>query len=301
MSEFDVYNRRVMELARDYLNITRYTFGLPDLTRPPTTSDLFNRPSPPEDDSVGRGGEVDGLGDRERSFSPDFEAWENLLLTIPPDVRMPSTQSSFTSATASASANSSQSSLPATLMTAPSSNSDDLATIDDDEDDFCPDLAAEGRRIERDLTATLGDDAVVHMDLSASGNLRNDSSGNRQISGYGTISPLPHSTRDDETDRNESATIHEQNIARMNTIARRLDAHRARLGETPHLVTLREREQELRSLENGFQRLQEDIVRDRVAAGLLSPDAILAPRNTAGTGTGSGSSRREDNRPTPNL
>ncbi|KAI9848160.1 MAG: hypothetical protein M1837_000834 [Sclerophora amabilis] len=48
---------------------------------------------------------VDGLGDRERSLSPD-DSWETLLMTIAPDQRLPSNDSSFTSATASASASS---------------------------------------------------------------------------------------------------------------------------------------------------------------------------------------------------
>lgn len=46
---------------------------------------------------------IDGLGDRQRSASPDDErddAWETLLTTITPDVNLPSTDSSFTSAAA---------------------------------------------------------------------------------------------------------------------------------------------------------------------------------------------------------
>ncbi|KAI9856654.1 MAG: hypothetical protein M1824_005351 [Vezdaea acicularis] len=48
---------------------------------------------------------ADGLGDRDRSISPDN--WETLLTTIPPDERAPSADSSFTSATATASASAS--------------------------------------------------------------------------------------------------------------------------------------------------------------------------------------------------
>ena len=47
---------------------------------------------------------VDGLGDRRRSFSSEDDAWDTLLTTITPDERVPSVHSSFTSATASASA-----------------------------------------------------------------------------------------------------------------------------------------------------------------------------------------------------
>ncbi|KAF2840599.1 hypothetical protein M501DRAFT_990574 [Patellaria atrata CBS 101060] len=48
---------------------------------------------------------VDGLGDRDRSFSPDAEynTWETMLTTIAPDTHLPSADSSFTSAAASAS------------------------------------------------------------------------------------------------------------------------------------------------------------------------------------------------------
>ncbi|CAO1600867.1 hypothetical protein XANCAGTX0491_004542 [Xanthoria calcicola] len=39
-------------------------------------------------------GDVDGLGDRWRSVSPDTEPWEILLSTMPPDERLPSTSAS---------------------------------------------------------------------------------------------------------------------------------------------------------------------------------------------------------------
>ncbi|KAH8693150.1 hypothetical protein BGW36DRAFT_464334 [Talaromyces proteolyticus] len=51
---------------------------------------------------------IDGLGDRQRSASPDDiqdDAWETLLTTITPDANLPSTDSSFASTAASASAN----------------------------------------------------------------------------------------------------------------------------------------------------------------------------------------------------
>jgi hypothetical protein len=42
---------------------------------------------------------IDGLGDRQRSLSPDGDrdAWETLLSTITPDVNLPSTDTSFSS------------------------------------------------------------------------------------------------------------------------------------------------------------------------------------------------------------
>ncbi|KAI0885894.1 uncharacterized protein GGS22DRAFT_162238 [Annulohypoxylon maeteangense] len=55
--------------------------------------------------SRGSGRNVDGLGDRDRSLSPDGERlWDNLLTTLTPDPQPPSVGSSFASTTASTSA-----------------------------------------------------------------------------------------------------------------------------------------------------------------------------------------------------
>ena len=79
---------------------------------------------------------MDGLGDRERSFSPDDDQWETMLTTIQPDERVPSTHSSFTSATASASSLSSNSaSSSATLITAPSTSTDVECELDDSDEE----------------------------------------------------------------------------------------------------------------------------------------------------------------------
>lgn len=51
---------------------------------------------------------IDGLGDRQRSASPDDDldnAWETLLTTLTPDPNLPSAESSFTSTAASANTN----------------------------------------------------------------------------------------------------------------------------------------------------------------------------------------------------
>ncbi len=80
---------------------------------------------------------VDGLGDRRRSFSPEDDSWETLLTTITPDDRLPSVNSSFTSATASASSLSLDSaSSYGTLATVPSSaeTPDAYPTICDNSD-----------------------------------------------------------------------------------------------------------------------------------------------------------------------
>lgn len=73
--------------------------------------------------------DIDGLGDRRRSFSPDNDSWETLLTTMTPDERLPSAHSSFTSATASASSLASNAtSSYGTLVTAPSSSTETLDT-----------------------------------------------------------------------------------------------------------------------------------------------------------------------------
>ena len=128
---------------------------LPPLRRMGRRSHL---PSPPEN----RSGTprtrpaVDGLGDRSRSFSPEDDAWETLLNTMTPDERVPSVNSSFTSATASASASSSLAANSATnsygtlATTAPSSNTsstaDIYATMCDDSDSSSDDSLWEERR-----------------------------------------------------------------------------------------------------------------------------------------------------------
>lgn len=80
---------------------------------------------------------IDGLGDRERSLSPE-DNWETLLMTITPDNQLPSADSSFTSATASASSMPSQATSTSTSITTPEeadvSPICDLLTSSDSED-----------------------------------------------------------------------------------------------------------------------------------------------------------------------
>lgn len=75
---------------------------------------------------AGREPVVDGLGDRERSLSPDDEdhahdAWETLLTTITPDANLPSNDSSFASTSASAT-NATNASRNGTAMTSVNSS-----------------------------------------------------------------------------------------------------------------------------------------------------------------------------------
>ncbi|KAE8147121.1 hypothetical protein BDV25DRAFT_161027 [Aspergillus avenaceus] len=78
---------------------------------------------------------VDGLGDRQRSPSPDDDhandAWETLLTTITPDANLPSADSSFTSASAgtNASRNGTSRSSATSFGTLPSSADPTAATV----------------------------------------------------------------------------------------------------------------------------------------------------------------------------
>ncbi|KAK4697169.1 hypothetical protein P7C71_g884, partial [Lecanoromycetidae sp. Uapishka_2] len=100
---------------------------------------------------------VDGLGDRERSFSPENDHWETMLTTIQPDERVPSAHSSFTTASASSLSSNSDSSY-GTLVTAPSTSADvdvcpnDFADSDDEPIDIIGSQLAQAesqaRRIE---------------------------------------------------------------------------------------------------------------------------------------------------------
>ena len=99
--------------------------------------------------------DVDGLGDRRRSFSPEEDSWENFVTTITPDARLPSVHSSFTSATASAS------SLPlnsassyGTLVTAPSSSTE---TLDDSYPTICDNTDSEASGTEDEHYSELHD------------------------------------------------------------------------------------------------------------------------------------------------
>ena len=70
---------------------------------------------------------VDGLGDRDRSLSPEGDgAWDTLLTTISPDPQPPSVGSSFASTSASAAAtNASNTESSATSMAPSVDNADD--------------------------------------------------------------------------------------------------------------------------------------------------------------------------------
>ena len=95
---------------------------------------------------------IDGLGDRERSFSPDDDQWETMLATIPPDERVPSVHSSFMSVTASSTSPlSNPTSSYRTTTTAPSTNTEVEVCpgdYDDSEDDSIDAFDAQVAEVE---------------------------------------------------------------------------------------------------------------------------------------------------------
>ncbi|KAJ5150694.1 uncharacterized protein N7500_010883 [Penicillium coprophilum] len=85
--------------SHHYLNPFRQRRSSPPMRDRYNSDNLSNTQRRPTRDPV-----VDGLGDRQRSPSPDGEretdAWETLLSTITPDATLPSTDTSFTSTSA---------------------------------------------------------------------------------------------------------------------------------------------------------------------------------------------------------
>lgn len=90
-------------------------------------------PTPPPD---GARSLASGLGDRTRSTSPenDAGAWDMMLTTIEPDASLPSADSSFTSAVASASFSAGSSSRPGSTSTA---SFETHVTVPDEGEDAC--------------------------------------------------------------------------------------------------------------------------------------------------------------------
>ncbi|KAL9001212.1 MAG: hypothetical protein Q9169_000396 [Polycauliona sp. 2 TL-2023] len=80
---------RVQHRQPSYDDATASDSMLDDL---PPLQRVHRRHTPDQGGSVQ--GELDGLGDRWRSVSPDTDPWEVLLSTMPPDERLPSTSSS---------------------------------------------------------------------------------------------------------------------------------------------------------------------------------------------------------------
>lgn len=106
------YHNAISYPSNDFNDMGRMTSTPPASQRVPHLRRVVEQ-SINDLNRVGRESAIDGLGDRERSLSPDVDdddddhahdAWETLLTTITPDANLPSNESSFASASASASA-----------------------------------------------------------------------------------------------------------------------------------------------------------------------------------------------------
>lgn len=92
---------------------------------------------------------VDGLGDRERSFSPETEEWDTMLHTIQPDNTLPSAGSSFASAAASRSfSNSQTSSRSGSINSAESARTHLTVPSVANQAELCDDVATSGSDTE---------------------------------------------------------------------------------------------------------------------------------------------------------
>ncbi|KAL9103628.1 MAG: hypothetical protein Q9163_001355 [Psora crenata] len=181
-----------------------------------------------------------GLGDRQRSFSPDPISWDTMLTTIPPDDRVPSAHSSFTSASGSASASSLGShSAPAssysTLITIPSTSA---------EAEPCPAIDASSSDSDSLGEETLDAATPPHRPASTG------------YSTYGT-----------------------EHLDRIESISRRLEEQRSRGEHTAHRSRMLQRETELRRIEANLLRLERQIEQERlILAERQRPSGVHAGR-----------------------
>ena len=203
----------------DHSTNERGSMDLPLLRR----TDVQGARAPPFTLSHGMRDDLDGLGDRQRSFSPESVSWETMLISIPPDDHLPSAHSSFTSASASASAstlgsNSTPASLSGFMRTAPSA----FAVAEP-----CP---ADESNSDGDILDEDGFDAVTPSHLQASTNLL------------------------------AQANVH---LGRIESLSRRLEEQRSRDENVTHRRLLSQRENELQRIEASLVRVERQIEDER--------------------------------------
>ena len=227
---------------------------------------------------------LDGLGDRQRSYSPDDDTWETMLTTIPPDERVPSANSSFTTASASANSRSSNSATSSygTLVTVPSIYTDVEAcpaeSSDSDEDDMfdvIEEWSIDGAETRSRETGRLGASGSQprfvhpsHMEAHLSRlqelSQRRPWLGHQsRVDGY--------QTHPEESSRRPPWLGHQ---SRLEELSRRVTQHRAH--DEFHGPRAREiaREEELRRLESSIQRLDRQLAEER-AGGRQRPEERL--------------------------
>ena len=188
-----------------------------------------------------RPNDLDGLGDRERSFSPEAAvSWETILTTIQPDIRVPSTHSSFTSTTASAPATSYSSNT--TISSSYSSQLTGPATSTQDEP--CP--ATEVSNSDSDYQAEEAPDTIFQRHRRASA---------------------------------ESTFRAEDHLDRIASLSRRVRQQQTRSERSVRNRRMMEREVELHRMEVALQRLERQSVEDISAtSGALRPNELRAGR-----------------------
>ena len=172
--------------------------------------------------------ELDGLGDRERSFSPEAAvSWETMLTTIQPDLQAPSTRSSFTSASVSVSdtSNGLSSSVNSSYGTQFTSPSDSLGT------EACPTLEASSPDSEYQSDERLSTAAQQHRRSSA-----------------------------------EFLSRADEHLDRIASLSRRVNQQRSRGENLARSRLIVDREMELHRLEVALQRLERQTLEELGAA-----------------------------------
>ena len=179
---------------------------------------------------------TDGLGDRQRSFSPDDEDWETMLTTITPDERVPSAHSSFTTATATSQSSNSMVSSYGTPVTVPSTHAGTEACPAENSDSSEENLA---NVYEESL-----DDATERL-LSLERATERHRQATSRLDGY--------ESRLADLARHPTRHAHQ---ARLDEFARGVYQHRARSEELNG---------HLQRLESELQRLNRDLAEDRIS------------------------------------
>ena len=168
--------------------------------------------------------DLDGLGDRERSFSPEAAvSWETMLTTIQPDLQVPSTHSSFTSAPTSASdtSNGSSSATNSSYGTQLTSLSDSVSV------EACPTLETSSPGSDYQNERRLGSVAQQRRHLSA-----------------------------------EFLSRADEHFDRITSLSRRVNQQRSRGENLAQHRRIVDREMELHRIEAALQRLERQTLED---------------------------------------
>ena len=157
---------------------------------------------------------LDGLGDRQRSFSPDDDTWETMLTTITPDERHPSAHSSFTTATASASSLSSNSATSSygTRVTAPSTSTEIEACpaeSSESDEDYVLDV------IEENDSFRIRSRETMNLLRQSEGHLARIENLNRRLD--------QHRAYDESLARHRRAVAREEELSRLESSVQRLE------------------------------------------------------------------------------